>query len=121
MLEEATRTVKGAPGIVLETKTVTMISALWERKRPLILQRLTILDRAAEAAAVGSLEDSLCEEALSEAHKLAGSLGTFGFPTGTEIARELEVGLEDRSLKPERMQELIRRLRETLFPASVVS
>ena len=40
---------KGALGIVLETKTVTMISALWERKRPLMLQRLTTLDRAAEA------------------------------------------------------------------------
>ncbi len=106
---------------MLETKTLSLVSALWERKRPLMLQRLTILDRAAEAAAVGSLEESLCEEALSEAHKLAGSLGTFGFAKGTEIARELEVGLEAGTLKPERMQELTRRLRETLFPTSVIS
>ena len=95
---------------MLETKTLSLVSALWERKRPLMLQRLTILDRAAEAAAVGSLEESLCEEALSEAHKLAGSLGTFGFAKGTEIARELEVGLEAGTLKPERMQELTRRI-----------
>ena len=104
---------------MLETKTLSLLSALWERKRPLMLQRLTVLDRAAEAAANGSMESSLCQQALGEAHKLAGSLGTFGFPQGTEIARELEVGLEHGTLDPARMAELTRRLRETVFPATV--
>ncbi len=104
---------------MLETSTLTLISALWERKRPLMLQRLTVLDRAAEAAANGQMESRLSEEALDEAHKLAGSLGTFGFPQGTEIARELEAGLELGTLAPERMRELTRRLRETVFPATV--
>ncbi len=104
---------------MLETKSLTLLSALWERKRPLMLERLTVLDRAAEAAASGRMEPSLTQQALGEAHKLAGSLGTFGFPQGTEIARELEVGLEHGTPAPERMQELTRRLRETVFPATV--
>jgi len=33
------------------------------------------------------------ERALREAHKLAGSLGTFGMPRGSEIAREVETWL----------------------------
>ena len=103
---------------MLETKTLTLVSALWERKRPTMLHRLTVLDRAAEAAASGRMESTLCELALSEAHNLAGSLGTFGFPQGTEIARELELGLELGTLEPERMRELTRRLRETVFPAT---
>ena len=104
---------------MLETKTLTLVSALWERKRPLMMQRLTVLDRAAEAAANGGLGGSLCQEAMGEAHKLAGSLGTFGFTTGTEIARQLEVGLEFGTLPPEQMRELTQRLRETLFPVAL--
>jgi HPt (histidine-containing phosphotransfer) domain-containing protein len=107
---------------VLESKTTleteSLVSALWERKRPLMLQRLTVLDRAAEAAENGGLGVALCEEAAGEAHKLAGSLGIFGFPKGTEIARQLESGLEDGSIRPEQMKELTRQLRETLFPAN---
>jgi HPt (histidine-containing phosphotransfer) domain-containing protein len=103
---------------VIETKTLTLVSALWERKRPLMLERLTILDRAAEAAANGGLRNPLCQEALDEAHKLAGSLGIFGFPRGTELARELESELERGSVEPEHIRELTRQLRETLFPAA---
>ena len=112
---------RGAVQIVLNSKTLSPVLALWERKRPLMMARLTVLDRAAEAAASGHLAESLCEEALGEAHKLAGSLGTFGFPEGTEIARQLELGFEDGTLEPERMRKLTRQLRETLFPTSIAS
>ena len=95
-------------------KTASLIMALWERKRPLVLERLSILDRAADAAECGCLELALCELAAGEAHKLAGSLGTFGFPRGTEIARELEVGLECGSIDAARLRELTRALREAL-------
>ena len=38
----------------------------------------------------GELDAGTRERALREAHKLAGSLGTFGMPRGSEIAREVE-------------------------------
>ena len=83
-----------------------------------MMERLTVLDRAAEAAENGGLETSLCQQALGEAHKLAGSLGVFGFPRGTEIARQLECELERSTVMPEQVRELTRQLRETLFPVT---
>jgi HPt (histidine-containing phosphotransfer) domain-containing protein len=66
------------------------ISALWQRNRPLFQERLALLDRAA----AGPLTPALRGEAIAIAHKLAGSLGMFGFHDGTRIARELEAHLE---------------------------
>ena len=53
-------------------------------------------DRArGRGAARGALDAATAEAARREAHKLTGSLGTFGIPEGTERARALELALED--------------------------
>jgi HPt (histidine-containing phosphotransfer) domain-containing protein len=70
--------------------TQNLIAALWLRNRAQTLERLALLDRAAAAAASHSLTPELLEEATGVAHKLAGSLGMFGFHEGTRLARELE-------------------------------
>jgi hypothetical protein len=72
-----------------------LISALWERSVPLISDRLNGLDIACEAAVVGRLSPIMRRGAADTAHKLAGSLGMFGYPRGTELAREIEQMLED--------------------------
>jgi putative two-component system response regulator len=56
-------------------------------------QRMTTLEGAVEANRAGTLADALRASAVRDAHKLAGSLGTFGLPRGTELARELETTL----------------------------
>ena len=71
-----------------------LISALWERSVPLITDRLNGLDIACEAAVVGRLSPIMRRGATDTAHKLAGSLGMFGYPRGTELAREIEQLLE---------------------------
>lgn len=71
-----------------------LISALWERSVPLITDRLNGLDIACEAAVVGRLSPIMRRGAMDTAHKLAGSLGMFGYPRGTELAREIEQILE---------------------------
>jgi HPt (histidine-containing phosphotransfer) domain-containing protein len=71
-----------------------LIASLWERSVPLISERLAELDRASEAAVHSSLTPKLRTSAADTAHKLAGSLGMFGYPRGTELARELEQLLE---------------------------
>jgi HPt (histidine-containing phosphotransfer) domain-containing protein len=71
-----------------------LIAALWERSVPLISERLQELDRASEDAVHGTLSPRLRSSAAETAHKLAGSLGMFGYPRGTELARELEHLLE---------------------------
>ena len=71
-----------------------LISALWERSVPLISDRLHGLDIACEAAVVGRLSPIMRRGAMDTAHKLAGSLGMFGYPRGTELAREIEQMLD---------------------------
>ena len=97
-----------------QAKTQMMIAALWQRSQPQVLERLALLDRAA----AGPLTQTLQQEAAATAHKLAGSLGMFGFHEGTRIARELELQLETDSPETAQLTALTTALREALFPAS---
>ena len=87
-------------GEVAETageRTAALLRALWQQNLPLLRSRLAVLDEAATAARFGTLGDGLRAEAISTAHKLAGSLGMFGYPEGTRIAREMEYALSPAS------------------------
>ena len=83
-----------------EDKTAALLATLWVKIRPLVEERLATLDKAAAAANAGTLAEDLRKEATSSAHKLAGSLGMYGYDEGTRVARELEVLLG--GAKPER-------------------
>jgi diguanylate cyclase (GGDEF)-like protein len=66
------------------------IADFWEKFKDKIWQRIHILEAAKAALLNQALTPELREQAISEAHKLAGSLGTFGFPTGTNLSRRIE-------------------------------
>ena len=66
------------------------LAAAWSRARSGILDRLDVLDHASAALLGGTLSPALRRQAESEAHKLAGSLGTFGVAAGSRFAREIE-------------------------------
>lgn len=92
-----------------------LISALWERSVPLISNRLHGLDVACEAAVIGRLSPIMRRGAADTAHKLAGSLGMFGYPRGTDLAREIEQLLEnDGVVDPVVLRELVVELRACL-------
>ena len=92
-----------------------LISALWERSVPLIAERLKALDVACDAAARGRLSPLMRRGAADTAHKLAGSLGMFGYPKGTDVAREIEHLLEsDGVVDAGLLRELVVELRECL-------
>jgi HPt (histidine-containing phosphotransfer) domain-containing protein len=97
-------------------KTASLLSALWLRNRPVVDARLDALDRAAACAAAGSLTEEVREDAADTAHKLAGSLGMYGFPQGTRLARELELLLDYPTPDPARISSLALQLRQALFP-----
>jgi hypothetical protein len=91
-----------------------MLAAIWQRHLPVVIARLDLLDRA---AAAGALNDELREEAGGVAHKLAGSLGMYGYDEGTRIAREIEVMLlDEHSSDLERLGKLATELRRAIFP-----
>jgi HPt (histidine-containing phosphotransfer) domain-containing protein len=97
-------------------RTASLLAALWVRNRPLVEQRLDSLDQAIAAASDGTLSVELREEAADNAHKLAGSLGMYGFPEGTQLAREIEILLDYRTPNLPRLTTLTAELRQTLFP-----
>ena len=97
------------------TKTAALLTALWERNLPVLRERLALLDAAAALAADGRLSPALRAEAAATAHKLAGSLGMFGYKEGTGLARILDQLLDScEDLKPGQLLELTRDLRAAL-------
>ena len=66
------------------------IKQIWLNFKDLAFQRLGDLEKLAVASAEKSLSDELHAQARSSAHKLAGSLGCFGFPEGSRIAKQIE-------------------------------
>lgn len=69
---------------------------IWVRNLPLIQRRLDVVERAATELAGPSPDSELIALGRSEAHRLAGTLGTFGLGRGTALARSLEDGLSER-------------------------
>jgi chemotaxis protein histidine kinase CheA len=67
---------------------------LWEQARPSILDRVDAIDDAIAAVMAGALGDEQRDHARREAHKLAGSLGTFGLRDATGHAAALETAFE---------------------------
>src|SRR5690348_3878076 len=66
------------------------LDRIWERHLPEIEERLGVLESAASATAAGTLSPAQQEAARAAAHKLAGTLGSFGLREGTAPAREAE-------------------------------
>jgi hypothetical protein len=98
-------------------KTDLLLAKLWLRVRPLVDERLVTLDQAAAAASAGALDEDLRKEGAGSAHKLAGSLGMYGYDDGTRIAREIEVLLGGAAPDAVRLNGLISELRASIFPA----
>jgi HPt (histidine-containing phosphotransfer) domain-containing protein len=67
-----------------------LLLRLWKKNLPTIRQRLDLLDQFSSDAASGQLEEPTRIEALNIAHKLAGSLGMYGYQQGTEVASKME-------------------------------
>jgi len=83
------------PKLTPEESVKKKLAALWERNLPVLRDRLAQLDAASEAAATGKLTPEMREDAVGTAHKLAGSLGMFGYQRGTEFARKIELLLNE--------------------------
>ncbi|PSR15794.1 hypothetical protein C8255_21265 [filamentous cyanobacterium CCP3] len=72
--------------------------AAFEQFRPAIDDRLAALRQAASALRAGDLPEAVRSTACTAAHKLAGSLGLFGYMAGSHLARRLEDWLQQPNL-----------------------
>ncbi|MCA1689555.1 MAG: Hpt domain-containing protein, partial [Actinobacteria bacterium] len=66
------------------------MAAIWARRRDEVLAAVEVLEDAVLEGLAGELDDTLRKAACRQAHKLAGSAGTFGFMAAGEMARDLE-------------------------------
>ena len=87
----------------------TGLGAGWEdlkrRARANNLARLPDLEIAVAALAEGALGEPERERAAFQAHKIAGSAGTFGLPEASDRARDLERLLAAPGPSPQRAPE----------------
>ncbi|HEY9642011.1 MAG TPA: response regulator, partial [Coleofasciculaceae cyanobacterium] len=94
------------------------MSELWERFKGSFSEQLDFLDRVMSALEDGKLTDDWRQEAKQTVHNLIGSLGVYGFPTGSALARQIESLLRsDRtlsSLEIQQMAEWVAALRQEL-------
>ena len=69
-----------------------IITQTWSKFKDLALQRLADLENLAVSLVeeAGEVTPEIHAQAQNSAHKLAGSLGCFGFPEGSRIAKKLE-------------------------------
>ncbi|MDY6938154.1 MAG: response regulator [Cyanobacteriota bacterium] len=83
------------------------VNAIWQQHKPKYLERAAVVRKAIAALETQTLTRDLREDALREAHTLAGGLGIFGFKTGSDISREIErTWLESPNPNPEQIARL---------------
>jgi len=83
---------KSEPEINLKQQQILLTAIAQEREnfKAKVGSRIAVLKLAADALRKSTLDDQLRQKAEQEAHKLAGSLGSFGFPKGSLLANEIE-------------------------------
>jgi len=73
-----------------EQQTLLAVAKAREDFKGRINDRLLALDQAANALKEGKLSEQLRSKAEQEAHRLTGSLGSFGFAEGSRLVQEIE-------------------------------
>lgn len=74
--------------------TDAMVVEVWERVRPSAAQKVAVVASASSRLANDQLDESLRAEAWQQAHRLAGSLGSFGWSDASDAAAAAERILE---------------------------
>ncbi|HAN76051.1 MAG TPA: transcriptional regulator [Planktothrix sp. UBA10369] len=74
------------------------IVKIWQKSQTKICDRITILEEFSLFSQQGKLDQNIQQKAEQEAHKLAGSLGTFGLGRGSILAKEIEQLCQNQTL-----------------------
>ncbi len=91
------------------------IVQIWKRYQTKICDRITILEQFYLSLQQEKPDQNLRRQAQQEAHKLAGSLGTFGLGRGSILAREIEQLCQSQTLTSEQIphfKQLVFKLRQ---------
>ncbi|MBW4508978.1 MAG: response regulator [Scytonematopsis contorta HA4267-MV1] len=81
----------------IAAQTLASVGVIWHRFKGRISEQVSVLEETVLACRSHNLNLELRSNAAKEAHTLAGSLGTFGFPEGSRLAKEIEQFLKKNS------------------------
>lgn len=73
-----------------EAEVLLAVTKVWEKFRESLKDKIRLFEQTIADSASGTLDIEQQREAALEAHRLVGSLGSFGLPEGSEVARQLE-------------------------------
>lgn len=95
----------------IEDEIKVGLAALWARSRPNTIRRAQAVADAVEQLASGETAGGHAEVL---AHKLAGSLGTFGLNEASALAKSIERELQQPSPSPDALRALANALCESI-------
>ena len=79
------------PSQVTKAQTLLAVAGVWEKYKGRVSEQVNVLLKAVQVLEKDELlTKELHSQAAAEAHTLAGSLGTFGFANGSNLARKIE-------------------------------
>ncbi|NEO99134.1 MAG: response regulator [Symploca sp. SIO2E9] len=93
-----------------QTNKLSGLAAIWEQYQSKYISRISTLEQALIAWQEGNLTQEVRQEALKEAHTLAGSLGSFGFAQASGQCRELEQVFKSGELETQIIVERLSKL-----------
>lgn len=82
------------------------LTEIWNRHHAQMLDRVASIDAAIVALEHHCLTPEIRQQAWHSAHNLAGALGTFGLPLGSQVAKQIELLLENTELTPAQIAQL---------------
>lgn len=98
---------------VRQQRGIAEIQRITERFRVSLEQRIALLEAAERSLQAGNLSLKQRQAAQTEAHKLAGGLGTFGYIKASEVAQAIE-GLLETELSQTRSANQVAQLLKAL-------
>ncbi len=79
------------PNLKSQQQTLMAVAEIWQRFQGRVNEQMRLLEEAIATLNQNTLNPELLSHAAKEAHTLAGSLGTFGLPLGSKLARNIEL------------------------------
>jgi diguanylate cyclase (GGDEF)-like protein len=71
------------------------LAEAWSDVRPKMLERVAFLEQVVDELKTGAISPHLRQQAASEAHKMVGTVGSYGFRFSSELSRQIEGLLRD--------------------------
>lgn len=100
-----------------QAKVLAVVQQMWGNFKESLGSQMTLFEQAIAQLSTGTLDSELRSSAEAVAHRLIGSLGSFGLPQGSEVARQIEQLLRLESLghnEARQLEDLVGQLKQAI-------